>query len=74
MLVKDIYGGDYSSQGLPGELIASSFGKAVACGKHKYTWILYQKIIVKDYCIISNCLNIQEMIIISHIKSLSINF
>lgn len=29
MLVKDIYGGDYSSQGLPGELIASSFGKAV---------------------------------------------
>lgn len=33
MLVKDIYGGDYSSQGLSGELIASSFGKAVACGK-----------------------------------------
>ncbi|KAG7189379.1 hypothetical protein KM043_017027 [Ampulex compressa] len=30
MLVKDIYGGDYSSQGLPGELIASSFGKAVS--------------------------------------------
>ena len=29
MLVKDIYGGDYASQGLPGELIASSFGKAV---------------------------------------------
>ncbi|XP_076763121.1 4'-phosphopantetheine phosphatase [Xylocopa sonorina] len=28
MLVKDIYGGDYSSQGLPGDLIASSFGKA----------------------------------------------
>jgi type II pantothenate kinase len=34
MLVKDIYGGDYYSQGLPGELIASSFGKAVACGKY----------------------------------------
>ncbi|XP_053997146.1 4'-phosphopantetheine phosphatase [Hylaeus anthracinus] len=30
MLVKDIYGGDYSSQGLPGELIASSFGKAMS--------------------------------------------
>ncbi|XP_076621257.1 4'-phosphopantetheine phosphatase [Colletes latitarsis] len=29
MLVKDIYGGDYSSQGLSGELIASSFGKAM---------------------------------------------
>ncbi|KAK9306575.1 hypothetical protein QLX08_002771 [Tetragonisca angustula] len=27
MLVKDIYGGDYSSQGLCGDLIASSFGK-----------------------------------------------
>ncbi|XP_076299782.1 4'-phosphopantetheine phosphatase isoform X3 [Lasioglossum baleicum] len=31
MLVKDIYGGDYSSQGLSGELIASSFGKATSC-------------------------------------------
>jgi len=39
MLVKDIYGGDYSSQGLSGELIASSFGKAVACGKHNCTYI-----------------------------------
>lgn len=29
MLVKDICGGDYSSHGLPGELIASSFGKAM---------------------------------------------
>ncbi|XP_011501587.1 PREDICTED: pantothenate kinase 4 [Ceratosolen solmsi marchali] len=29
MLVKDIYGGDYSSQGLAGDLIASSFGKAM---------------------------------------------
>ncbi|XP_076395578.1 4'-phosphopantetheine phosphatase-like isoform X2 [Megachile rotundata] len=29
MLVKDMYGGDYSSQGLPGDLIAASFGKAV---------------------------------------------
>lgn len=28
MLVRDIYGGDYVTQGLPGELIASSFGKA----------------------------------------------
>ncbi|OXU21386.1 hypothetical protein TSAR_006573 [Trichomalopsis sarcophagae] len=33
MLVKDIYGGDYSSQGLAGDLIASSFGKAVNCNK-----------------------------------------
>ncbi|XP_012284879.1 pantothenate kinase 4 isoform X2 [Orussus abietinus] len=31
MLVKDIYGGDYSIQGLPGDLIASSFGKAMSC-------------------------------------------
>lgn len=37
MLVKDIYGGDYSSQGLPGELIASSFGKAVACGQPQFS-------------------------------------
>lgn len=35
MLVKDIYGGDYSSQGLPGELIASSFGKAMACSNNR---------------------------------------
>lgn len=35
MLVKDIYGGDYTSQGLPGELIASSFGKAIFnCNNH----------------------------------------
>ncbi|KAF7997892.1 hypothetical protein HCN44_009290 [Aphidius gifuensis] len=31
MLIKDIYGGDYSSQGLSGDLIASSFGKAMSC-------------------------------------------
>ncbi|XP_014217722.1 pantothenate kinase 4 [Copidosoma floridanum] len=30
MLVRDIYGSDYSLQGLSGELIASSFGKAAA--------------------------------------------
>ena len=30
MLVKDIYGGDYSSQGLSGDVIASSFGKAMS--------------------------------------------
>jgi len=30
MLVKDIYGGDCTSLGLPGDLIASSFGKAAA--------------------------------------------
>lgn len=30
MLIKDIYGGDYSSQGLAGDVIAASFGKAVA--------------------------------------------
>ncbi|XP_059469854.1 4'-phosphopantetheine phosphatase isoform X1 [Neocloeon triangulifer] len=29
MLVKDIYGGDYQLLGLPGDLIASSFGKAM---------------------------------------------
>lgn len=27
MLVRDIYGGDYKTLGLPGDLIASSFGK-----------------------------------------------
>ncbi|XP_078695396.1 4'-phosphopantetheine phosphatase-like isoform X1 [Branchiostoma floridae x Branchiostoma belcheri] len=30
MLVKDIYGGAYSALGLPGDLIASSFGKMVS--------------------------------------------
>lgn len=39
ILVKDIYGGDYSSQGLPGDLIASSFGKAMSCGKHKFAQV-----------------------------------
>ncbi|XP_024937354.1 pantothenate kinase 4 isoform X2 [Cephus cinctus] len=34
MLVKDIYGGDYKLQGLPGELIASSFGKAMSCNNN----------------------------------------
>jgi len=29
MLVKDIYGSDYSALGLPGDLIASSFGKVI---------------------------------------------
>lgn len=28
MLVKDIYGGSYDLVGLPGDIIASSFGKA----------------------------------------------
>lgn len=30
MLVRDIYGGDYKDLGLPGDLIASSFGKAAS--------------------------------------------
>ena len=29
MLVKDIYGTDYTALGLPGDLIASSFGKII---------------------------------------------
>lgn len=33
MLVKDIYGGAYASIGLPGEVIASSFGKAARSPK-----------------------------------------
>jgi bifunctional damage-control phosphatase, subfamily II, fusion protein len=33
MLVKDIYGGDYQLLGLPGDLIASSFGKAMHAKK-----------------------------------------
>ncbi|PSN34733.1 Pantothenate kinase 4 [Blattella germanica] len=33
MLVRDIYGGDYKTLGLPGDLIASSFGKAMHCHK-----------------------------------------
>ncbi|XP_011879883.1 PREDICTED: pantothenate kinase 4 isoform X2 [Vollenhovia emeryi] len=37
MLVKDIYGGDCSSQGLPGELIASAFGKAMTSRQSKFS-------------------------------------
>ena len=33
MLVKDIYGGDYSAIGLPGDIIASSLGKAARSPK-----------------------------------------
>ena len=33
MLVKDIYGGSYSVVGLPGDVIASSFGKAARSPK-----------------------------------------
>uniref|UniRef100_T1INC0 4'-phosphopantetheine phosphatase n=1 Tax=Strigamia maritima TaxID=126957 RepID=T1INC0_STRMM len=36
MLVKDIYGGDYDILGLPGDLIASSFGKAIRSEKDKH--------------------------------------
>jgi len=35
MLVKDIYGGDCTSLGLPGDLIASSFGKVAANGANE---------------------------------------
>ncbi|XP_067669593.1 4'-phosphopantetheine phosphatase-like [Haliotis asinina] len=35
MLVKDIYGGAYTSIGLPGDIIASSFGKAARSPKDK---------------------------------------
>lgn len=35
MLVSDIYGGDYSGMGLPGDLIACSFGKAIHSSKDK---------------------------------------
>jgi pantothenate kinase len=41
MLVKDIYGGDYSSQGLAGDLIASSFGKAMGCKEVKQGIYVY---------------------------------
>ena len=33
MLVKDIYGGSYATIGLPGDVIASSFGKAARSPK-----------------------------------------
>ena len=33
MLVKDIYGGSYDAMDLPGDLVASSFGKAARSGK-----------------------------------------
>jgi type II pantothenate kinase len=35
MLVRDIYGGDYKMLGLPGDLIASSFGKAMHSHKDR---------------------------------------
>lgn len=35
MLVKDIYGGDYKNLSLPGDLIASSFGKAMHATKDR---------------------------------------
>lgn len=35
MLVKDIYGGAYTCVGLPGEVIASSFGKAARSCTHQ---------------------------------------
>lgn len=39
MLVRDIYGGDYKCLGLPGDLIASSFGRVCkqdSAGKYVY--------------------------------------
>ena len=35
MLVKDIYGGDCTSLGLPGDLIASSFGRAATAAANE---------------------------------------
>ena len=35
MLVKDIYGGCYEQFSLPGDLLASSFGKAARCAQEK---------------------------------------
>jgi type II pantothenate kinase len=35
MLVRDIYGGDYKILGLPGDLIASSFGKTMNCHRDR---------------------------------------
>lgn len=40
MLVKDIYGKDYTMQGLSGDLLASSFGK-VAGGDHGRSGIIF---------------------------------
>lgn len=40
MLVRDIYGGDYSSLGLPGDLIASSFGKTMNVHNGKMNFCL----------------------------------
>ena len=38
MLVKDIYGCDYTALGLPGDLIASSFGKAISLAANQAHW------------------------------------
>lgn len=35
MLIRDIYGGDYTNLNLPADLIASSFGKAASLNSGK---------------------------------------
>ena len=48
MLVKDIYGGSYDIHGLPGDIIASSFGKAAKsardqqCKGKSYSWCIHK--------------------------------
>lgn len=45
MLVRDIYGGDYSLQGLSGDVIASSFGKAMGCNQAQSGRKIYFKVL-----------------------------